>query len=167
MAEKKADITVSEYLEAVRSKCTIKPLTRTGYETCFRRIVADICSIYAGSKYGGPGRDLWLSKVNAVKLIKITPDKVKDWQTAYLNRAGLDPLSQRRAKTSCNTTIRQARSLFSKKILKAVSAVVTLPSPLPFDGIEYEPRQSLKYTSQIDLSAAIQGRIRSTFGAST
>lgn len=160
MAEKKADATIGEYLEAVREKCHFDNVrTLRGYETCLRRIASDISKIDdKGGRYDyvGGARDAWLSRVHAIKLSRLTPDKVQDWQVAYLRAAAPDPLSQRRVKVSCSTTIRQAKSLFSKTILDAISGVVEIPDPLPFSGLKKIERQSFKYTSQIDLQTLFE-----------
>lgn len=86
MTEKKTDVTVGEFLDAVRENCKMETGTRTGYETCLRRIVSDIFKI-SGDRYDYKtgGRDAWIAKVHAVKLAKLTPEKVQQWQIAFLN----------------------------------------------------------------------------------
>jgi integrase len=48
-----------------------------------------------------------------------------------------------------NTLLRRSRSLFSRKVLRQLP--LRLPSPLPFDGVEFEPRQSMKYRSSFNV----------------
>jgi integrase len=50
--------------------------------------------------------------------------------------------------------MRQARSLFSPKIARHLA--IELPTPLPFAGIAFEPRQSLKYRSSFDVLELIK-----------
>jgi integrase len=50
--------------------------------------------------------------------------------------------------------LRQARSLFSPKRLRQLQ--LPLPSQLPFDGVDLEPRQSMKYRSEVDLPKLIE-----------
>src|SRR5207249_6231141 len=50
--------------------------------------------------------------------------------------------------------LRQARSLFSPKRLRQLQ--LPLPSQLPFDGVDLEPRQSMKYRSEIDIARLIE-----------
>ncbi len=50
--------------------------------------------------------------------------------------------------------LRRAKSLFAPGIVRHLS--IELPSPLPFEGIEFEPRQSLKYRSEINVAELIQ-----------
>ena len=73
---------------------------------------------------------------------------MQKWKLAFLKRAGSNPTKQRRAKTNVNSFLRQAKSLFSKKALRFLT--LKLPDPLPFDGVQFEPRQSMRYHSVID-----------------
>ena len=63
-------------------------------------------------------------------------------------------MALRRARISANSILRQARSLFSPKRLRHLQ--VSLPRPLPFEGVQFEPRQSMKYRSEIDLVKLIK-----------
>jgi integrase len=150
--------TVGDFLQAVSKNVKMDNRTLTGYQTCLRRIVSDVFEISGGDRYDYKtgGRDAWVAKVHAVKLAALTPEKVQQWQIDYLNAAAPDPLSQRRAKTSCNTTLRQAKSLFSAHILSSIEGKVELPSPLPFSKVKFSERQSLKYQSDVDIDQLIQ-----------
>jgi hypothetical protein len=59
------------------------------------------------------------------------------------------PPALRKARISLNTLLRRPRSLFSRKVLRQLP--LRLPSPLPFDGVEFEPRQSMKYRSNFNV----------------
>jgi hypothetical protein len=59
----------------------------------------------------------------------------------------------RTARISANAIVRRARSLFSPRKLRHLAVV--LPRPLPFEGIEFEARQSMKYRSEIDVEKLI------------
>jgi hypothetical protein len=48
-------------------------------------------------------------------------------------------MALRRTRVSVNSLMRQAKCLFSPKITKHLQ--IQLPTPLPFSGIEFEPRQ--------------------------
>jgi hypothetical protein len=54
----------------------------------------------------------------------------------------------RSVRTSVNSFLRRAKSLFAPGATKHLS--IQLPSPLPFEGIAFEPRQSMRYRSNID-----------------
>ena len=58
------------------------------------------------------------------------------------------------ARISVNSLLRQARSLFAVKRIRHLH--LSLPKPLPFDGVDFEPRQSMKYRSEIDILKLIK-----------
>ena len=146
-----SDATIGELIREVTNIGGLRPKTVADYAKAFRLIVADICKIDGGLAKFDPhagGRQKWLEKVEAVPLAEITPDKIQKWKLAFLRRAGKDPAGQRRAKTSVNSLLRQAKSLFSKKAMRFL--MLKLPDPLPFEGVEFEPRQTMRYHSSID-----------------
>lgn len=149
--------TVGEFLEEVKAKASAKPKTIESYCRAFRTIVADICGIDGGKSkydYRNGGRAAWLAKINSVKLANITPDEVQKWKLRFVRRAGNDPLKQRIARISVNSLMRQAKSLFSPGILKFVH--LELPNALPFTGVGFEPRQSMRYRSGFDVKTLIE-----------
>jgi integrase len=88
---------------------------------------------------------------------------VQEWKRAFIAQAGDDPIRLRSTKTSFNSFLRRAKSLFAPGAIKHLS--VTLPSPLPFDGIAFEPRQSARYRSSInpaELTRAAQRELSET-----
>src|SRR5207253_4253388 len=129
----------------------LKPKTLEGYAVAFRGIVADIFGIEGGKEkydHRGGGRARWIEKIHAVRLDAVTPERVQAWKRTFIARAGEDPVKLRSARTSFNSFLRRAKSLFAPDAIKHLS--VTLPSPLPFEGIAFEPRQSMRYRSNID-----------------
>jgi integrase len=100
------------------------------------------------------GRGEWLKRVHATKLANLTPQKIQQWKRSFLSSASPDPISQRAAKTTLNSYLRQACSLFSPRILKHLTDIVP-PDPLPFADVEFESRQSLKYRTTFDVEALI------------
>src|SRR5206468_7192298 len=54
---------------------------------------------------------------------------------------------------SVNSLLRQAKSLFGPGILKFVKLDI---SSSPFDGVQFEPRQSMRYQSSFDLEKLIR-----------
>jgi hypothetical protein len=147
-AAREAVSTVGDFLKEVKVKASGRPKTLESYCRAFRTIVADIRDIDGGKSkydYRSGGRAAWLEKINDVKLAKITPDEVQKWKLRFLQRAGSDPVKQRAARTSVNSLMRQAKSLFAPRVLKFVS--LELPDASPFAGVSFEPRQSMKYRS--------------------
>lgn len=149
----------------VKAKANGDPKTIEGYCRSLRKIVADIAGLAETREkfdYHSGGYQRWLERVHGVRLATITPARVQAWKRSFLSKAESDPLSQRQAKVSVNSFLRQARSLFSPKLIRHLS--VELPSPLPLAGVEFEPRQSLKYHSGFDVMALI-GKARDTLSA--
>ena len=148
--------TVGSFLDAVLSVSTNRS-TIEGYATAFRKIVADLFGLsreLTKFDYRSGGRDGWLAKVHGIELNKITPAKIQEWKQSFLAAAGDDPLALRKARISVNTFLRRSRSLFSPRVLRQLQ--LSLPSPLPFDGVEFEPRQSMKYRSNLNVIKLIR-----------
>ena len=85
----------------------------------------------------------------------LTPEAIQGWRIRYVKQAGENAARKRSARISCNSTIRQARALFSRKILKFIGGVA-IPDPLPFAGVEFFPRESMKYQSKLDPAVLLQ-----------
>jgi integrase len=155
--ETKTNLTIGSFIASAESVAGVEKVTLRGYVAALRKIVSDSFGLDPGKKKFDPhsgGNRQWVEQVNKVPLAKLTPQKIQAWKRSFLLKAGQDPVSQRSAKVSVNTFLRQARSLFSPKILKHLKDV-SLPDPLPFSGIEFEPRQSLKYRTTFDVEALI------------
>lgn len=160
-----AALTVGGFLEAVGRVADTRPRTLADYMRSFRRIVAEVEGISEtadaeGRKasrfdYRRGGRAAWVERVHAVKLAKITPARVQAWKIAYVNRAAGDPVAERRARISANSYLRQARGLFAKKILAHLSDLA-LPAPLPFEGVGFFKRESMRYVSRIDAGELVR-----------
>ena len=156
LAAKKPNVTVGEFLDEVRATADVSAQTIADYARALRKIVADLTGLddtLEKYDYRTGGYQSWLAQVEAVKLAWITPQRVQVWKRAFLAKAEPDPLSQRQAKVSVNSFLRRARSLFSRKITHHLR--VELPDPLPFSDVSFEPRQSLKYRSSIDVQKLI------------
>ncbi len=139
-----SETTIGSFLDAVFSVCTNRS-TIEGYATAFRKIAADLFGLSADPAkfdYQSGGRAKWLAKVHAIELSKITPARIQEWKQSFLATAGNDPLALRKARISVNTFLRRSRSLFSPKVLPRLP--LSSPSHHPFDGVQFEPRQSVK-----------------------
>jgi integrase len=156
-APTESDPTLGEFLAEVKSVTDLKAKTLEGYAISFRTIVSQIFGIDGGKArfdYLGEGRKKWVGKVHAVRLADITPAKVQKWKRDFLARAGSDPVKLRSARVSVNSLIRRSKSLFAPGAVKHLQKI-RLPSPLPFDGVSFEPRVSQRYQSAIDIEALI------------
>jgi integrase len=148
--------TIGEFLDAV-FLTTTNQTTVEGYAKSLRRIVSDIFGLsdgYQKHDYRKGGFQKWLESVHTIKLADVTPAHVQEWKRSFVAKAGTDAIALRKARISVNSIMRQARSLFSPKILRHLG--LSLPDPLPFAGVEFEPRQSMKYRSEIDIEALIK-----------
>ena len=149
-------ITVGEFLDEV-FRTASNQRTVEGYAKSFRQIVSESFGLATGTDkydYRHGGQSKWLEKVHSVKLAEMTPARVQEWKRSFLASAGTDPLELRRTRISVNSLLRQARSLFAAKRVRHLQ--LSLPSPLPFDGVDFEPRQSMKYRSEIDIVSLIK-----------
>jgi integrase len=153
--QKAADIiaTVGQWIEAARSVATVNPATFALYAAALRKIAGDIIRVKRNRKRFGPksgGAQAYRKAIDAAPLALLSPTAIQKWRMEYVKRART-PAEQRSRMTSCNSTLRQARSLFGKKITK----FVPLPEPPPFQHVEFFPRQSAKYFSRIDAKALL------------
>jgi integrase len=145
--------TVGEWIESARSVATVNPATFALYAAALRKIVGDIIRVKRNRKRFGPkggGAQAYRRAIDAAPLALLSPAAIQKWRMEYVKRAKT-PAEQRSRMTSCNSTLRQARSLFGKKIVR----FVPLPEPGPFQHVEFFPRQSAKYFSRIDAKALL------------
>jgi integrase len=144
--------TIGEWIEAAKKVTTAKEYTSDEYARCLRVIASEIVGMKKTNDRFNPhkngGYEKYRSKIDAESLAILTPTAIQKWRLAYVKR-GKDPAARLSRQTSCNTTIRQARSLFSEKIIKFLPHV-RLPEAMPFAGVEFFPRQNTRYHSQID-----------------
>ena len=146
--------TVGEWIEAARSVATVNPATFALYAAALRKIVGDIIRVKRNRKRFGPrggGARAYRGAIDAAPLALLSPTAIQKWRMEYVKRAKT-PAEQRSRMTSCNSTLRQARSLFGKKILR----FVPVREPPPFQHVEFFPRQSAKYFSRIDAKALLR-----------
>ena len=147
---RQSGLTIGQFLAAVRNNCEFAQRTRLEYESCLKRIVSDIFRISRSLP-----RDEWLQKVEARKLAELTPEKIQQWKIAFVKERNSDPKAERKAKISCTSTLRQAKGLFSKRVIAALANIVELPSPLPFSQVKGYERQSMRYQGGLDIAALI------------
>jgi integrase len=128
--------TVGNYVAAARALATVRRTTFAEYEASLRRVVAGVCGIRSRTEKHAD-RAEWRARVDAVRLDQITPSHVRSWRKQRTDAAraeGGEPAKDRCAHT-LSSHLRDARALFSKAILAEVGKTMTLPSPLPLEGI--------------------------------
>jgi len=145
--------TVGDFLEELKGKSDLKPKTLEGYAAALRKIVADIIGQGRGGE--AKSRAMWRQAVESIKLTELTPAKVQQWKLSFVAGTGDDPVRQRAARISANSFLRRAKSLFASSVTMHLERV-TLPSPLPFEGIEFYNRTSMRYHSSFDVFQLIE-----------
>jgi integrase len=148
---------MGDWIAAARKVSEANESTFTSYSRALRKIVADILAVEKSKKRFGPkkgGAKSYRAKIDATSLEVLTLPAVQKWRLEYAKQAKT-PAEERSRMTSCNSTIRQARSLFAAKILKFLPDL-RLPDPIPFHAVEFFPRQSAKYFSRIDAKTLLQ-----------
>lgn len=148
-----------DLIREVSALADVRPATLASNVSAFRRIVATVAKIDATKgRFArcGDGRGAWLAAVDAVPLAKVTPAAVEAWKLAFVaSRSANDENKARSARNTANATLRSAKSLFSKRLLRFITPRLELPTPLPFDGVEFYPRQSMRYSSAVNIEAIL------------
>jgi integrase len=158
---RKSVSTVGDFLNELRAHWSGKIKTFEDYCRSFRTILSQIFGVKGGREkfdYFKGGRDAWIAKIDRIKLADVTPDKVDRWRIAFVKRAGGNPVKQRRARITCNSLMRQAKSLFAPELLRHVA--VHKPDKLPFEGVAFYKRESMRYQSKVDIEALISAAVR-------
>ena len=146
------EVSVGALIEAASKVSSARRQTLDGYAKAFRLIVSEIHKISSDGKFDAykGGMKKWRAKVDAVALDTITPAEILAWKNKRLRSAESDPLAKRRAVVTVNSLMRNAKSLFGKKLLPFIEQSITLPRPLPFDGVALEKEPSLRYISKMN-----------------
>jgi integrase-like protein len=139
--QKKVNVTVGEFLAAVRQESMLYPKTIESYAQALRKIAGDI----AGKQ---DGRD-------AIRLRVLTAEKVESWRDAFIRRIGVNPVKEKSARVSANSFISRARALFGKEVVSRVRDLVELPEPLPFAGVKIERVRATRYRSTFDIATLV------------
>jgi hypothetical protein len=142
--EKKVNVTVGEYIEAVAARSLFLPKTLQSYAQALRKIAGDITE--------AKGRE----KRDATRLRTLTPEKIEAWRTQFIRRKATDPLREKSARISVGSYILRARSLFSAETVARIRDLVEIPEPLPFSGIKVECVRVARYRSTFELATLLE-----------
>ena len=137
--EKRVNVTIGEYIEAVAAKSRFSPKTLQSYAQALRKIAGDITGVARREK-----RD-------AIKLRTLTPEKIEDWRSEFIRRKATDPLREKSARISVGSFILRARSLFSVETMARIRDLVEIPERLPFSGIKVETVHAPRYRATFDM----------------
>ena len=133
------------------------PATFAQYAASLRLIAGQILSVRKTKKRFGPGKggaQAYREGIDGASLEVLSAQALQRWRLSYVAQAK-NPAQERSRMTSANSTIRQARSLFADKVVRFLPDV-RLPSPRPFAGVEFFPKQSARYFSRIDPQALLR-----------
>ncbi len=156
-ATARLNLTVGDYLKTVQATGQIRQRTFLNYQNCLRTVVAEVFGVKGDDSkfdYRHGGNQKWTARIDSVRLERLTPARVTEWQQRRIKKAGHSPVAIASAKRTANSYVRCARSLFSRDIQKRLKGV-QLPSPLPFDGVELFDAGSMKYVSKVNAQALI------------
>lgn len=144
--------TVGAVIKSAASLSSARSQTLEAYSKALRCIAAEIKGIELEKDENGKGRDTaaWRARVDAISLSELPPAEILAWKNGRLREAGGDALKKGRAIVTVNSLMRNAKSLFGKKLLPFMEQSLVLPRPLPFDGIGFEKSPSMRYVSRID-----------------
>jgi integrase len=143
--------TVGEFLDQVKAVSGLKPVTYEIYAKKFRSLISGIFGLDNGKAkhdYVNGGHKAWLAKVSAVRLDRVTPERVNDWKVRELKAASKSPLQLKRAGVTIRSILLSSKALFTPNIRKHLT--LRLPSPLPFDGVTLPEAGKSRYKSEIN-----------------
>lgn len=157
-------VTVGEFLTAVRSVFTGRQTTLTHYERKFRFLVAQLLELKSDRTKFDPKRGFkkHRNKIDATPLEFVTPERITQWRVRHVQAAG-NPLEQNSARVSAASVIANGKALFSKKVLAHLK--LTLPSPLPFAGVDRGKLPRARYRSKVnieELTKAAYSKLKDT-----
>ena len=150
-----ADLDHRDWIESASKVFAGKPATFRGYANAVRLIASEILAVSKNQqRFAQNHAEIYRRKIDSFSLAILTPESIQAWRISYVAKVGNNPARQRAARISCNSTLRAAKALFGRKILKFTSA--SLPEPIPFSQVEFYPRESMRYHSKIDPVALLQ-----------
>ena len=149
--DKPAEVaTVGQWIAAAEKVFHGKPSSFVGYARALRLIAAEVAKVKKTKARYGRGGGEYRRAADSIPLSVFSPEAIQSWRIAYVrNRGGDNPAKQRAARITCNSLVRLARSLFSPGIRKFIPNLL-LPAPIPFEGVAFYPRESMRYQSKID-----------------
>lgn len=151
MQVSKDGCTVGGFLDQVKAVSGLKPVTYEIYAKKFRSLVAGVFGIKGGKAkhdYVNGGHREWLDRVCAVRLDRLTPDRINNWKVRQLKAASKNPLQRKHASVTIRSILLSSKALFTSNIRKHLT--LRLPAPLPFEGVSLPEAGKSRYKSEID-----------------
>lgn len=148
--EEGGETTIGDLIGQAAGLSSARAESLEAYAKALRRIAAEIHGIELDRSTQEPAWKAWRARVEQVPLTSLSPVAIIGWKQARLKAAGTDPLAKGRAAVTINSLMRNAKSLFGRKILPFIEQSIVIPRPLPFDGVSLEKEPSLRYVSRVD-----------------
>lgn len=142
-------VTVGDVLQAASAFASARESSLRAYSTALRAIVAEVVGITEQD------REARRAAADRVVLDAITPAAVTAWKVRRLS-AARDPVAKRAAVVTVNSLIRNARALFSRRLLPFLRERLSWDGPVPFDGVLLEKAPSVRYQSRLDAPALLR-----------
>ena len=151
---------IGEWLDATQRVFTRRSATFGDYGRSLRLIVSEILAVSKGrARFGRRGAKNYRHTIEDAPLSILSAGAVREWQIRRVAQAGGNPARERAARISANSLLRQARSLFSPRLVKFVDPKI-VPAELPLRGVEFFSRESMRYQSKLDPAGLIQRAVR-------
>ncbi|HNQ88084.1 MAG TPA: site-specific integrase [Verrucomicrobiota bacterium] len=158
-APKETGLSVGEWIALASEYAPNPPRTATNYAYALRRVAADIAQAKPArgkSRFDPCGA--WREQTDTLALATLTPVAVEDWMLTFLKPHRGKPLAEQKATRSMASYLRNARALFSRRVLDAMRKHnVPLPNPIPFADVRLAGKAgSTRYHSTIDARALLR-----------
>lgn len=146
--KKKGDaLTVGDYIRAVKDASIFRRATLESYTKKFRQLVSEIEGLSVPSRQAPNKAAQWIKTVDAVKLARITDERVEQWRARRLRAFPDDSYERRRAETTVNSILRNARSLFGRKVFDHIKLQIEEP---PLVNVRVASVRPTAYTPEVD-----------------
>lgn len=153
-------ITIGQYIEAVESLKITRASTLSGYTKKLRQIAAEIKGIGDAHKYSAKGGSAdFIAKVDKLPLSTLSDARVSKWQKRKLDErmaklSGMDDEeASARAHNTVNSILRNAKGLFSQKILDRLDIEF---STTPLSGVSIGAPVIKPFQPEVNLDELIE-----------
>lgn len=152
-------ITLGEYIKAVEALKITRASTLSGYTKKLRQIAAEIKGIGDAHKFSAKGGSAaWIEKVDKLPLATLSDERVNKWKKRKLDERlqALSHLDEEdanpRAHNTVNSILRNAKGLFSQKILQRVDISFTT---IPLAGVSIGAPSIKAFQPEVNLDELI------------
>lgn len=152
--------TVGEFLKEVEELRIFNPRTFHSYKQKFRRVVVGVFNLPAPNSrknHRTGGYQKWTDKVDSIKLSRLTPLKIMEWRAKYLRQRDADPKTQRSARITVASNIRNSKALFKQECLDLLP-FKNLNNP--FEGVKPGATSTRRYRSETNFDELIQDALK-------